>query len=246
MNNEEIIEFEDRAYANPTLSRDEQMEFIDTLRETMGSNLEQINRGTYNLGSLLPSTHGGLSGAENTFAARYQRPQLESTAANLRATAQASALNTALSNYQNAWKKRYNDAVMAYQKRAAAGSTSPSTTGTPEDGSSLFDTVTQNPTTVKPGEDTTDAALNQAMANASASRQQGGQTSNTEVFMTKVNGQPVYITVYKNTLGQIMGLSDGTANYDQAGARSYLQKLSQAKNLYDPSGNLINYTQAGF
>lgn len=246
MNNNEYTEFESRYYLDPTVSRDEQMAWIGTLRDTMGSNLEQINRGTYNLGSPLPSTHGGLSGAENTFKARYHTPQLENTAANLRATAQASALNTALSNYQNAWKKRYNDAVLAYQKRAAAGSGGNNGNGgDEEDGSSLFDTVTQGQTGVRQPEDNTDAALNQAMAEAAAARQQGGQTANTEVYMTKVNGQNVYIKVYKNALGQVMGLSDGNANYDATGAKKYLGQLAQNKNLFDTNGKLLNYLQVG-
>lgn len=122
MNENEYISFEDRVYANPTTSRDEQLQFIDTLRETMGGNLQQINRGTYNLGSPLPSNLGGLSGAEQTFEARYQRPQVEATAAQLRNAAQASALNTALSNLQNTYKQRYNDAVQNYQKRVATPS----------------------------------------------------------------------------------------------------------------------------
>ena len=40
--------------------------------------------------------------------------------ADLRTTAQAAALNTALENEKNAWTKRYNDAYRAYQKRAAS------------------------------------------------------------------------------------------------------------------------------
>lgn len=120
MNENETISFEDRVYANPTTSRDEQVDFIETLRETMGNNLNQINQGTYNLGSQLPSNLGGLSGTGETFETRYQRPQVGATAAQLRSTAQASALNTALSNLQNVYKKRYNDAMLKYQRRAAS------------------------------------------------------------------------------------------------------------------------------
>lgn len=244
MNENEYFEFDNRAYQDPTLSRDEQLGFIDTLRETMSNNLGQINRGTYALGSQLPNNLGGLGGAEATFEARYQRPQLEATAANLRATAQASALNTALSNLQAAWKKKYNDAVMAYQRRAATPSTTNNNNSTPEDGSSLFDTLTQGTTGVDFNGNDYNQALDEAMANATAARQQGGpNASNTEVYMAKINGQNVYITVYKNALGQIMGLSDGTANYDPSGAARYLQQLAQSGNLFDTAGKSLNYTQ---
>lgn len=56
------------------------------------------------------------------FTSRYQTPQTNSAVANLRATAQAAALNQVLSNEQEMWKKRYNDAYRDYQKRASRGS----------------------------------------------------------------------------------------------------------------------------
>lgn len=119
MNENETFEFEERSYANPITSRDEQLSFIDTLRETKSKNTAQINADTYALGSQLPSNLGGLRGGEDTFIARYQTPQTNETAANLRLAAQQSALNTALSNLQNSYKKRYNDAIQNYQKRSA-------------------------------------------------------------------------------------------------------------------------------
>ena len=68
------------------------------------------------LGTDVPSNLGGLTGAESYFTSRYQTPQTISTVANLRATAQAAALNQVLANEQEMWKKRYNDAYRAYQK----------------------------------------------------------------------------------------------------------------------------------
>lgn len=127
--NEDYFSFEDRVYLNPTQSRDEQLSFIDTLRETQANNTTQINADTYALGSQLPSSLGGLRGGEETFAARYQRPQTEATIADLRTAAQQSALNQALTNLQSAWKKRYNDAILNYQKRSAT----PSNTTTGDD-----------------------------------------------------------------------------------------------------------------
>lgn len=132
MNENETFSFESRDYVNPTLSRDEQTDFISTLRETMAGNTAQINADTYALGSQLPSNLGGLSGAEETFTARYQTPQLEQTAADLRTAAQQTALNQALTNLQNAWKKRYQDAVNNYQRRASDPSGTTSVQGNTE------------------------------------------------------------------------------------------------------------------
>lgn len=128
MNENEFSTFEGRAYLNPTTSRDERLQFIDTLHEVQNKNNQEIISDTYALGSQLPSNMGGLSGAESEFIAKYQTPQTNQTVANLRAAAQQSALNTALSNLQNAYKKRYNDAMLAYQRRSSSssGSSSPS------------------------------------------------------------------------------------------------------------------------
>lgn len=252
MDTNEYIDVEDRLYLSPTTSRDEQLSFIDTLRETMSNNLGQINQGTYALGSQLPSNLGGLGGAEATFQARYQTPQLNATAANLRSAAQATALNTALSNLQNVWKKRYNDAVLNYQRRAATPSTTGGSGSTPEDGSSLFDTKTLGQSYAKLNEAAKQAyeqlqgsAMNQAFADAAKASQQGGQSANTEVYMTKVNGVPTYITVYRDELNKVTGLKTADANYDAAGAQQFLRDLAKANNLFDNSGKQLNYTQVG-
>ena len=63
------------------------------------------------------------------FTSRLQTPQTNSTVANLRATAQAAALNQALQNEQEIWKKRYQDAYRAYQKRMNDKANQPTTTG---------------------------------------------------------------------------------------------------------------------
>lgn len=122
----EYTEFEDRRYVNPTLSRDEQMAFIDNLRNTQTANNEQIQTDTYNLGTHIPMTQGGLvTGAtdpDSYFMKRYQTPQVDTQVATLKATAQAQALNDVLSNYQKQMKKRYNDAYNAYNKRKGSGS----------------------------------------------------------------------------------------------------------------------------
>lgn len=115
----EYYDFEDRTYINPMLSRDEQMGFVNTLRDTVGRNTAQINAQTRALGSNLPSTQGGLTGSNGYFAQRYQTTPLETQANTLKATAQAKALNDLLNNYQAQVANRYNQ---AYRKASARGS----------------------------------------------------------------------------------------------------------------------------
>jgi hypothetical protein len=52
------------------------------------------------------------------FTSRYQVPQTNSAVANLRAAAQAQALNEVLANEQAIWKKKYQDAYRDYQRKA--------------------------------------------------------------------------------------------------------------------------------
>lgn len=121
MDPSEYYDFEGRTYINPTLSRDEQLGFIDTLRNTVGRNTAQINTQTKALGSNLPSTKGGLTGSNSYFAQRYQTTPLETQVNTLKATAQAKALNDLMTNYQNQMANRYNQAYRSAQKRASSG-----------------------------------------------------------------------------------------------------------------------------
>lgn len=114
----EYTEFEDRAYINPNLTVDETSSFIDNYRNTQNQNTQQINTQTQRLGTDVPTNIGGLTGAGSYFTSRYQKPQTASVIANLKATAQAKALNDVLANEQAMWKKRYQDAYNAYQKRS--------------------------------------------------------------------------------------------------------------------------------
>lgn len=118
--NNEVIEFEDRTYTNPQVSLDEGLAFIDNLRGLQNQNNAEINTQTYNLGTAVPSSLGGLTGGEGYFTARLQTPQSTSLAANLRATAQAKALNEVLSNELAMQKQRYNNAYKAAQRRAGS------------------------------------------------------------------------------------------------------------------------------
>lgn len=124
----ETYDFESRTYINPQVSLDEQNAFVDNLRNVQKTNNDQINMQTYNLGTAVPSSVGGLTGANSYFSSRYQTPQTNSLAANLRATAQAKALNDVLANEQAKMQKRYNDAYHASQIRQ----TNPTPTKDPE------------------------------------------------------------------------------------------------------------------
>ena len=114
----EVTEVEGRKYLNPNLVVDETNTFIDRLRNTQQANMQQIATQTQRLGTDVPSNLGGLTGAGSYWSSRYVTPQTKSAVSNLRAAAQAQALNQALANEQERWKKRYQDAYNAYQKRA--------------------------------------------------------------------------------------------------------------------------------
>lgn len=132
----ETYSFEDRQYIDPTVSRDEQLSFIDRLREIENKDLRKIATDTHNLGTDVPSNLGGLSGigAPNSLGIsgadtgsagiwrnRYERPQVNALVSDLKATAQATALNTALNNMLNQYKNRYNQAARAAAKSGGGG-----------------------------------------------------------------------------------------------------------------------------
>lgn len=117
----EYKEFEGRAYLNPQVALDETNTFIENLKASQARQNKEIATDTQMLGTDVPSNLGGLIGGEGYFTSRYQTPQTASAVANLRATAQAAALNQVLANEQAAWKKRYQDAYRNYQKRANSG-----------------------------------------------------------------------------------------------------------------------------
>lgn len=125
MDASEYFDLEDRRYVSPTVSRDEQLGFVDTLRDTMGRNTAQINAQTERLGTAIPSSMGGLAGSGSYFAQRYQTTPLEARANTLKATAQAKALNDLMSNYE---RQMANRAQQAYRSAARRASTTPDTT----------------------------------------------------------------------------------------------------------------------
>lgn len=121
----EYSEIESRYYLNPQIALDESNNFIENLRSTQQQNTAQIARDTEQLGTAVSSNLGGLGGSTDYWAARYSTPQTNAVVENLRSVAQAQALNQALQNEQEIWKKRYNDAYRKYQKSAYDKTNSP-------------------------------------------------------------------------------------------------------------------------
>ena len=109
-----------RRYVNPQVALDEENAFIQNLRDTQGQRNTQIAQQTNGLGKNVPTNYGGLNGSEAYFNARYQTPQTNSLISDLRATAQASALNTALNNELTKANKVYKDAYYAAKDRERA------------------------------------------------------------------------------------------------------------------------------
>lgn len=118
--NNESYDFEDRKYVNPTLSRDEQLAFVDNLRSVQQNDMAKIAQDTHNLGSDLPSNEGGLTGSEGLWNAQYVDPKVNEMVASLKSAAQAQALNNILTNHQDQWQQRYNEAYRAAEKRKEA------------------------------------------------------------------------------------------------------------------------------
>lgn len=123
---------DDRRYIKPQVALDESNAFIENLRNTQGQRTAEIAQDTYNLGTAVPSNLGGLGGSGSYFTSRYQTPQTNEVVANLKATAQAQALNDAMNNALAQAKQRYNNAYKSAQRRSrATGSTGPTNPANP-------------------------------------------------------------------------------------------------------------------
>lgn len=131
MDPSEYYTYEDRAYVSPTLSRDEQLGFVNTLRDTVNNDTARINAQTQALGTDITPNLGGLTGSEGYFAQRYQTTPVESQVNTLKATAQAKALNDLMTNYQNQAANRYNQSYRKARAKAltSSGGTNSNTTG---------------------------------------------------------------------------------------------------------------------
>ena len=120
MDPSEYYTYEDRAYIEPTLSRDEQLGFVSTLRDTIDKNTARINTQTQKLGTNITPNYGGLTGSNSYFKQRYQTTPVEAQMNTLKATAQAKALNDLLTNYQNQAANKYQQAYRSAAAKAAA------------------------------------------------------------------------------------------------------------------------------
>ena len=113
----ETYDYDGRTYLKPEVDRDERLEFVDNLRKIKNDEVSRIGQDTYNLGTQVPSNLGGLNGASGVWEQQHVNPATNSLVSQLKTTAQASALNTALNNLQAQYKKQYNDAYLAAKKR---------------------------------------------------------------------------------------------------------------------------------
>lgn len=188
MDPSEYYTYENRAYLNPTLSRDEQLKFVDTLRDTIGSNTANINYQTRMLGTDVTPNYGGLTGSNSYFKQRYQTIPVETQVNTLKATAQAKALNDLLSNYQNQAANKYNQAYRNAKARAAAAAAAAATAGGTGNGG--YNTTEGNKKTVD-----------------------RGHTLDTSKYAGKtINGQPVNITATPIDGGQYIEERDQFGN----------------------------------
>lgn len=131
MNDNEYTTVEDRQYINPEIGLSESQTFIDNLRAAQEAENAKIASDTHALGTDVPSRMGGLGGSEGTFVERYQTPRVNKMISDLRAVAQAQAMNERLSNVLAQEKERYNRAYKANQARMRAAQNTPvSTPGT--------------------------------------------------------------------------------------------------------------------
>ena len=135
---------DDRRYINPQVALDESNAFIENLRKSQGQRTEEIAQDTYNLGTAVPSNLGGLGGAGTYFTSRYQTPQTNQAVADLRAAAQAQALNDAMNNALAQAKQRYNNAYKAAQKRRGSNPTGPTNPTNPTNPTSPKLTIDTN------------------------------------------------------------------------------------------------------
>ena len=122
MNENEYLKVNDRYYVNPQLSVDESEQFLNKLKTAQAEGNARIAQQTHNLGTDVPSSMGGLTGSGGIWRQRYQNPQIDSMVADLKATAQAQALNETMSNLLAQKQQEYKNAYRsAYKKAAKSG-----------------------------------------------------------------------------------------------------------------------------
>ena len=200
---------DDRRYIKPQVALDESNAFIENLRNTQGQRTAEIAQDTYNLGTAVPSNLGGLGGSGSYFTSRYQTPQTNEIVANLKATAQAQALNDAMNNALAQAKQRYNNAYKAAQKRSSStGSTGPTNPTNPTSSKLPITTNENNEKTTIPsgGSDTVSTLPKNATKGAY------------NVGSATVNGDTRIVTKEPNGLYHVQGLGsyrDGSGAWEQ-------------------------------
>lgn len=230
MNPEEYyIGENERAYVSPTISRDEQFEFIDTLRDQVGKNNALISTQTEQLGTDIQPSLGGLTGSEGYFQQRYQTTPVETQVNTLKATAQAKALNDLMTNYSEQAKNRYQQAYRAAQKRANTGGTgggddeeTPFDLTTTEEGEKV-DVSEVDPTLIAP--QTTDkGAISGANAMSDITGQGNLPTSTRTPYYYDLNGKRTGFWVNKTATGT--GVETPMQSFvDKQTSRAFLEDI---------------------
>lgn len=268
MNNDNsTFEFENRTYINPDISRDEQTDFINTLRDIQAQNNAQIATETHNLGTDIDHPRGGLSGSEEYWKGRYQTPQTEAAIANMKAVAQQSALNTALSNYNNMLQNRYNQAYRDYNKRLyehnrkrekladsyytnGGGGNGSGSGASQTDGNVIEEAndlarvnLEENPVNVPNNTKTETKLVQQAAAN-NVNAGGGGipyGNSGTGYVVEDKNGNPTGIRIYYDGNGNILGADTKMTSMTRDGVIKYLDNMfSGGGKIYTTTGREIS------
>lgn len=242
LNDNEKTEVEGRSYLNPQIALDETTSFIDNLRASQAQQNQGIATDTRMLGTDVPSVQGGLTSGDSYFTSRYQVPQTNTAVANLRAAAQAQALNEVLATEQAIWKNRYQQAYRDYQTRTnnkTSTTQNPSTTtgGVDEDTSDSERLYYNENELVLPEPSTTDYGSTSAV-NAYNAVTGGGQvptSSQLSGILVDKNGNRTAIRIYP---GEGIEVAGGMS-YNKTGARNFLSDW--VKN----GGQVLNYTGGG-
>lgn len=204
---------------HPETSRDEQLSFIDTYRDTQARNNQEITDQTRGLGSDVPNYHGGLNGVGSYLKGRYQDAPTASRIANLQTAAQLSALNTAMSNYQDRLNEQYNQAYRSYNNKAAAMANAGNNNNDP-----ITDPLDQALAGGFLNMDTSDAAIRQRAAEAGLSG---------EVVATTTEGPDGYYyqTVPVDGVQKILWTNNPQYSKGSDGFYTYSAKTSRQGNI---------------
>lgn len=246
---------DDRRYINPQVSLDEQNAFINNLRSTQQARNGEIAADTYNLGTAVPSNLGGLGGSGSYFNARYQTPQTNAVVADLRAAAQAQALNDAMNNELAQAQQRYNNAYKAYQRRV---NSNPTTTDDPGNDDDLvnygglgdidpngLDTVTKHAGDSMSGVGAAANALNNSPINAATG---GGASGKLPVYTKKNyslrngNGNVVQLSFTNDGISKVLDTPTQSIG-GRNNIKSYIGNMaSNGYRIYDGNGVDVSHS----